>query len=127
MVKLISSSEFNKMPIDKIIELLKTHHKINLRSNTSELIVRDLGQNKLHGIIFINNNEEMKDNKITKKPIKINKSFVKCPGCLQKTLIEQPFPESTGLKGSKYCTNCGYLEKPKTTKPKPTKTKDVKH
>jgi len=67
MVKLISRSEFDKMPIDKIIELLKTHNKINLKSNTSQLIVRDLGQNKLHGIVFINNDEELKNDKITKK------------------------------------------------------------
>lgn len=123
---MISQTEFNKIPKDNLIVQLREKCKIHLSGKTSELIVRDIAQNKLHGTIFINNNEEMKGNKIVKKTIKINKNFEKCPGCGQKSLIQQPFPESTGLKGSKYCVGCGYLQKPKDTKQKTTSKKESK-
>jgi len=126
MAKQIPRTEFDKMPVADVIALLKEKCKINLKSNTSELIVRDIAQNKLHGILFINNDEEIKNDKIVKKIVKIIKNFEKCPTCLNITLIKQPFPKSTGLQGSKYCTTCGYLEKPKDTKETTTKKKESK-
>jgi len=69
MVKLMSRQEFEKITLSELIKLLKDNSKITIPKGTSELNIRDLAQNKLHGIIFLNNNEEIKDNKIIHKPI----------------------------------------------------------
>ena len=126
MAKLLTLKEFDSLPIDQVKSLLKSIHKVNIPNNAPEINIRDFARNKLHGSHFIFDNEAMINNKIHKKPIILNKNFEKCPRCLQKTLILQPFPVSTGLQGSKYCTGCGYLEKPATNQPKPNSSKQLK-
>lgn len=123
MAKILSQTEFDSLPIEDIKSILKSIHKINIQKNASELMIRDLARNKLHGTHFIFSNEEVIDDKIHKKPIILNKNFEKCPNCLQKTLILQPFAKSSGLQGSKYCTGCGYLEKPSSKKAKTNSSK----
>lgn len=126
MAKLLTEKEFDSLPIDEIKSILKSVHNVNIQNNASELHIRDFARNRLHGTHFIFNHEEIIDNKLQRKPIILNKNFEKCPNCLQKTLILQPFPETTGLQGSKYCTSCGYLEKPTSKKSKTNSSKQIK-
>lgn len=110
--KLLSITEFNNIPISEITNLLKSQCSITMPKGASEINIRDLARNKLHGTHFIHNNEEKKGNIIIQKPIIIKKTYEKCPHCSQNKLILQPFPKSSDLYKSKWCENCNKIVKP---------------
>ena len=111
MGKQITYQEFNKIPLSELTKLLFAECKLVIPKGASESHIRDIAQNKLHGISFINDNEEIKNDKIIQKPIIITKNYEKCPNCQQKKMILQPFPKESGLEGAKWCESCSYLVK----------------
>ena len=110
MEKLMSLNEFEKLGLSKITNLLETETKTKLPKGVTGRYVLEIAKSRLHGICFINDDEELTNGKISKKSVKISKTYENCPQCSQKSYIVQPFAVATGKKGSKWCEVCGFTD-----------------
>ena len=109
-----SLAEFQKLTITELRDSIKLNHKITLPAAMNDSFIRDLAQNKLHGIEFIYDHEsyDSKNKTISAKPIKpIKKNFSSCPNCNKQSFLIQKFADDSPQNNSKYCHKCGYSEK----------------
>jgi len=112
-----TETDLEKMSTDEIVQILesKTGIKLPAKIKTKRLYVLDLFKNKLHGIEYIRNDEEVKNKIIIKKERVAKKVTMKdCTNCKSKnSLWSQPLPKESGMEGSSWCSKCGFWEIPK--------------
>jgi len=109
--------EFEKLtPVS--LKTLLAENRIFYPQHIHDNILLDYAKNRLHGIEFLYDNEEMKNGKITLK-IKTApkpKEGESCPNCLQKQLRELNVPESHQYHKTKHCSYCGLYLTPEEQK-----------
>lgn len=115
-LELRPSSEIEGMDMDKVKSLLQQHCSITVPKGSSLQQIKALAINRLHGIIFINDDEEVRDNRICKKQQKIQRKGEFCKQCAEinpknknnKNLMLQPIPKGHPDYGLRLCAVCGY-------------------